>query len=194
MPLTAPIVASTVPGTTAAAAAVRSPCRTRHGADLEGTNPRSGSLIKTGAGTLALTNTAKIMLAGPSSREDVGGGRERCGVPGGSAVTVQSGATFDLGPYSNASAPANALGGLTLNGGTLRATGAPTATFSSTDYHDGRDDRFHQHAVHLDPRHYGRRYYDQCNPTPSTWIGGGTSRIQNDTAGPLTITAARAEH
>jgi hypothetical protein len=26
-----------------------------------------------------------------------------------------------------------------------------------------------------------------ANPTPSTWIGGGTSRIQNDTAGPLTI-------
>ena len=33
-----------------------------------------------------------------------------------------------------------------------------------------------------------------ASPTPSTWIGGGTSRVQNDTAGALTINAAAAQH
>jgi fibronectin-binding autotransporter adhesin len=152
----------------------------------------SGTLIKSGTGTLALTNTASNYTGGTV----VEGGTLATGangtvVPVGSAVTVQSGATFDLGPYSNASAPANALGLLALSGGTLRATGATnsdffvgqlgmtggTIDFASTPFT----------WIHLTTAS-GITFGPSA--TPSSWIGGGTSRVQNDTSAPVPITAA----
>ena len=66
----------------------------------------SGSLIKTGAGTLALTNTANNYAGGAIVEGGVlAAGANGTVFPANSAVTVLSGATFDLGPYSNASAP-----------------------------------------------------------------------------------------
>ena len=152
----------------------------------------SGTLVKFGAGTLALTNTTNHYAGGAVVEAGtLAAGTNGAVFPVGSTVTVQSGATFDLGPYSNASAPANALGLLALNAGTLRATGATnsdffvqqiTMTAGTIDFTNMPFTWIHVSTAN------GITII--ASATPSTWIGGGTCRVQNDTAAPLTITAA----
>ena len=110
--------------------------------------------------------------------------------PVGSAVTVESGATFDLGPYTNASAPVNALGSLTINGGTLRATGATNSDFfvQQINMTGGTIDFTNTPFTYI---HVTTAAGITIN-NGATWIGDGTSRIQNDTNGPLTITGTGA--
>jgi fibronectin-binding autotransporter adhesin len=94
-------------------------------------NPQStGNLIKTGPGTLTLTNTTNSYAAAGLGGTYVQGGTLAVGaagavIPAGSGVVVSQGATFQLGFTSgnNSAAP---VGTITLNGGTLAApSGGP---------------------------------------------------------------------
>jgi fibronectin-binding autotransporter adhesin len=147
-------------------------------------------LIKSGAGTLVLSNTSNNYGGAVVEGGTLAAGANGAVFPVDSDVTVQPGATFDLGPYSNASAPANALGLLALNGGTLRATGATNSDFfvQQINMTGGTIDFTNTPFtwIHLTT---STGITINASATPSTWIGGGTSRLQNDTANPLTITA-----
>src|SRR5207302_561741 len=87
----------------------------------------SGSLIKSGAGTLTLFNSANTYAGGTFIEV----GRLALGVgsaiPAGSDVTVQSGAIFDIGTLANTQA--TAIGTVTLNSGTLRAASPNGANY-----------------------------------------------------------------
>ncbi|MDB5327573.1 MAG: hypothetical protein JWM57_3142 [Phycisphaerales bacterium] len=147
-----------------------------------------GALTKAGPGTLLLTGTSNtyangtIIDAGTLAIGAVG-----AVLPAGKNVTVNSGATFDYSnSVSNSAAP---IGTLALNNGTYRvssgngdfylnklnigATGG-TVNFSGAGV-------FFAHLVNA-----GAGINVSSN---STWIGGGGSRIQNDTAAliPFTI-------
>jgi autotransporter-associated beta strand protein len=83
-----------------------------------------GNLIKAGAGTLILTNTANIYATASGGGTSIEAGTLTVGVPGavipaGSNVAVAAGATFSIGftTGSNSTAP---IGMLTLNGGTFQ--------------------------------------------------------------------------
>ena len=82
------------------------------------------------------------------------------------------------------------LGGLTLTGGTLRATGATNSDFFTQQLTmtAGTIDFTNTPFTWIHVTTAGGITVN-ADSTPSTWIGGGTSRIQNDTAGPLTVTA-----
>jgi autotransporter-associated beta strand protein len=146
----------------------------------------SGSFIKTGAGTLVLTNTTNNFTGGTY----VEGGTLAIGasgpvLPAGGNVTINSGGTLSLGGFSNTAA--TALGSVEFLGGTLTVpTGAGDYYLnqlimdsSTVDFTGSSDFRLHFVNANL----------SVVIPAYSTvnWIGAGTSRILNDTPGPLTV-------
>src|SRR5262249_22496516 len=143
-------------------------------------------LIKTGAGTLTLGSGTNSY----SGDTTVNAGTLALGV--GNAIPTNSnvfveGAQFNIGNLSNFGA---AIGGLGLYGGPFRVpTGNADYYLNSLNMTNGTVDftgsgtgaGFWLHFVNANAG-------ITINAGTSTWIGSGASRIQNDTANPLTIT------
>jgi autotransporter-associated beta strand protein len=149
-----------------------------------------GTLVKAGPGTLALTNTANNYSGGTV----VEGGTLAVGAPGAvlpasQPVTVQAGATLDLGPYGNGSG--NAVSAVNLVGGTLRATGATNSdlyvqtlnmTGGTIDFSNSPNTRIHVTSA--------AGIASNAASTTATWLGSGASAIYNDYGTYLPITVA----
>ena len=84
-------------------------------------------LIKAGAGVMRLSNTNTFTAGVTINAGTLAVGVNGAALPANGVVTVQAGATLDLQLYTNFAA--NALSNLTLNGGTLRATGATNSDY-----------------------------------------------------------------
>ena len=145
-------------------------------------------LIKSGAGVMRM-NSANTYTGGTI----VNGGILSVGangavIPAGSTVQVAAGATFDLGPYTNGSA--NALSGVTLTGGTLRATGATNSDFytGQLTMTGGTVDFTNLPFTWIHLTGSGG-ITTNAAATTATWLGASSSlsRVQNDTASPMTI-------
>jgi fibronectin-binding autotransporter adhesin len=148
----------------------------------------AGSFIKTGAGTLSLTNTSDNFTGGAFVEAGtLSVGAAGSVLPANSTVTALTGGTFQVGAAAGDNSAA-ALGAVNVNGGTLQSaagsgnyyvnqlamTGGTVDFSASTNF-----------GLHLS----GAGAAVTINAGTSTWTGGGTSRIQNDTAGPVTVTA-----
>jgi autotransporter-associated beta strand protein len=141
-----------------------------------------GSLTKLGTGSLTLNNAGNSYSGGTVVSE----GRLMLGagaaIPAGTDVTVSAGAEFNTGGLSNA--VATAVNTLTLDGGTLRVpSGSGDYYVNQVQMNGGSVDFTGSTAFGLHVLSAGIT----VNPGTSTWIGDGTSRILNDTAGPLPI-------
>jgi autotransporter-associated beta strand protein len=148
----------------------------------------AGSLIKTGAGTLTLTNTTSNYTGGTYVEQGtLNVGAAGAVIPANSNVTVSSGGTFQIGftSGSNATAP---LGTLTLIGGTLRVPSG------SADYYlnklvmtggtvdvSGTDD-FYLYMVNA-----GAAITTNPSSITANWVGSPSSFILNQTGLPLTV-------
>jgi autotransporter-associated beta strand protein len=141
-----------------------------------------GSLTKLGTGTLTLNNAGNAYSGGTVASE----GRLTLGagtaIPSGTDVIVSAGAEFNTGGQSNAAA--TAINTLTLDGGTLRVpSGSGDYYVNQVQMNGGAVDFTGSTAFGLHILSAGIT----VNAGTGTWIGGGTSRILNDTAGPLPI-------
>ncbi|MEX2091678.1 MAG: autotransporter-associated beta strand repeat-containing protein, partial [Pirellulales bacterium] len=147
-----------------------------------------GGLIRRGAGTLILSNPANVYTGGTLIHEGallLGAGTA---IPTGTAVTVENGGQFNTNGLSNTAATAI---------GTLEVRGASTfrVPSGSGDYHLNRLRMLggtvdftgaSNFWLHLTGSFDG--ITTNASLTTATWIGGGASRIQNDTALDLFIT------
>lgn len=169
-----------------------------------GTTQLSGSFATSAAfdpvGGLTMNGTGKVILSNPTNKYTGGTvvnagtlavGANGAVIPAGSTVQVAAGGTFDLGPYTNGSA--NALLAVTLTGGTLRATGATNSDFytkqltmtgGTVDFSDTPFTWIHITST--------GGITTNADATSASWIGASTSlsRLQNDTASPMTINVA----
>jgi autotransporter-associated beta strand protein len=144
-----------------------------------------GTLIKTGAGTLALFSSSNTFAGGAV----VEGGTLSLGVgsglPAGANVTVQDGATFSTGGLSNSAA--TALGTVNLNGtGTFTATGSGAYYLNQLVMTNGKVDLSSatNYTLHFVNSGAGITLgAGVCN-----WLGNGHSFVVNDTNAPLPIT------
>jgi autotransporter-associated beta strand protein len=92
-------------------------------------NPVSSPLVKSGTGTLILTNTTNNYAGGTFvSAGTLSVGAAGAVIPANSSVTVSGGATFQIG-FASGDTEATPIGTLTLNGGTLRVPNG-TATYA----------------------------------------------------------------
>ena len=143
-----------------------------------------GSLTKLGTGTLTLNNAGNSYSGGTfvnEGRLTLGAGTA---ILAGTDVTVAAGAEFNTGGQSNSAA--TAIGSVVLNGGTLRASsGSGDYYVNQLQMTSGAVDFSGSTAFGL---HVVNPAGITVNAGASSWIGGGTSSILNDTAGPLPIT------
>jgi autotransporter-associated beta strand protein len=131
---------------------------------LGGANTYIGGTVIT-SGTLVLANAAAV--------------------PAGGSVNVAAGATLNTGGYSNTAA--TAISTLTVTGGTVRVpTGTSDFYVNQLAMTGGAVDATGSTIFGLHLVNSGAAV--TINAGSSSWIGG-TSHIQNDTTGPLTITA-----
>ncbi len=113
------------------------------------------------------------------------------GLPTNGNVVVESGATFRINTGSTLNSTATAIGTLTLNSGNFAV---PTG---SSDYYlnrlvmtGGNVNFTGSSNFWLNFVNSGAEIVTNASSSTATWTGGGTSRILNDTASPLTITVA----
>jgi autotransporter-associated beta strand protein len=154
-----------------------------------------GSLTYSGAGTLSLgasntysggtfVNSGSLALVGFSGV-----------LPPGQNVTIGNGsgpATLNANNVSNNSTSL-AIGTLALNGGTFHAPGGLGGDFylNKLNMTGGTVDLSASPNYILHFVNAGAAItMSNVFPAVSTWVGGGTSRVQNDTGGPLTINAS----
>jgi fibronectin-binding autotransporter adhesin len=155
----------------------------------------AGSLTYSGAGTLSFTasnpNTytgGTIITSGTLALS----GFNSANLPVGRNVTVGNGsgpAQLNLSNISNNTA-GTAIGSLSVNGGTIHAPGGLGGDFclNQLSMTGGTVDlsASPNYVLHFVNAGAGITI-NSINPGASTWLGGGTSRIQNDTSSPLTI-------
>jgi autotransporter-associated beta strand protein len=142
-----------------------------------------GRVTKLGAGTLVLNNAGNTYSGGTFVNE----GRLTLGVgtaiPAGTDVTVAAGAEFNTGGQSNTAA--TAVNTLALTGGTL------SVPSGSGDYFVNQLQLAGAAVDFTGTTAFGLHVLSPAgisiNAGTSTWIGAGTSRILNDTAGHLPI-------
>lgn len=145
-----------------------------------------GSFIKTGAGTLVLGHAANTFAGGAyveAGRLTLGSGTA---IPTGGDVTVSAGAEFNTAGLSNF--PGSAVGTLTLNGGRFVVPGGNGNYYLNkltTGPTGGTVDVTGSSNFWLRFINAGAGI---AVAGDSTWVGAAGSRIQNDTADPLTIT------
>ena len=141
-----------------------------------------------GSGNLILSNASNTYSGGTVVNAGtllLGSGTA---IPTNSNVTVAASATFNTGGLSNGSpsSSSNAIGTLTLNGGTFRVpTGNGDYWLNQLVMSDGTVDFTGTSNSWL---HFtGASAGITINSGVANWIGSGNSRIQNDTGNPLTI-------
>ena len=143
-----------------------------------------GSLTKLGAGTLTLNNAGNSYSGGTFVNEGRLMLSAGTAILAGTDVTVAAGAEFNTGGQSNTSA--TAIGSLVLNSGTLRtSSGSGDYYVNQLQMTSGAVDFSGSTAFGL---HVVNPAGITVNAGASSWVGGGTSSIFNDTAGPLPIT------
>jgi fibronectin-binding autotransporter adhesin len=169
-----------------------------------GTTQLSGNFATSAAfdpvGGLTMNGTGKVILSNPTNKYTGGTvvnagtlavGANGAVIPAGTTVQVAAGATFDLGPYTNGSA--NALLAVTLTGGTLRATGATNSDFYTQQLTmtGGTIDFTNLPFTWIHLTGSGGITTNTA-ATTATWLGASSSlsRVENDTASPMTITVA----
>jgi autotransporter-associated beta strand protein len=145
----------------------------------------SGSLVKLGSGTLTLSGVGSNYTAGTF----VNAGTLQLGVgtaiPTGSNVTVAAGAQFNTSTLGNG--PSNAIGTVTLNGGTFRVpSGSANYGINQLVMTGGTVDFTGAIAFYLQLTGTGASI--TINSGSSNWVGAGFSRVQNNTVNPLPIT------
>lgn len=150
----------------------------------------SGQLIKSGPGTLTLTNFSNNFAGGTlveAGRLGLGPG---AAMPIGGHVTVLNGAEFNIGTVSNASG--SAIGTVALSGGTFRVPGGNGDYYlNRLEMTGGTVDFTGTGNFWLHFTGAGAGITSNSSSTTANWIGAPSSRIQNDTAGPLTITVSQ---
>jgi autotransporter-associated beta strand protein len=150
----------------------------------------NGSLTYSGAGTLTLS-AVESYLGGTFVTSGTLNMSAFSALPYGQSVTVGNGAgpaVFNFQSIGNSSA-GTAIGTLTLNGGSFRVPSGSghfylnllNMTGGSVDFTGTSN--FWLHFVNG-----SSGITTSASSSTATWIGAGTSRIQNDTASPLTIT------
>jgi autotransporter-associated beta strand protein len=151
-----------------------------------------GGLTMNGTGTLILANSANIYTGGTIVNAGtlmLGSGTA---IPAGGNVIVASGATFNTGGLSNGisiGSSTNAIGAITLTGGTFRVpSGSGDYWLNQLVMTGGTVDFTGTSNFWLHFTNAGAAITTNASPTTATWIGAGTSHIQNDTAGPISIT------
>jgi autotransporter-associated beta strand protein len=146
----------------------------------------AGSLLKTGAGTLVLTNTANNY----TGNTVIGGGTLAVGasgavLPAGLPVTVQSGGQLSLPGVSNTAA--TALGPLAVNGGAaVTATGAGNYYMKELDTYGGTVDLSGSNGFGLHLTAANGIFGFSFGAT-AMFVGGPNSAIYNDSGGPVPI-------
>jgi fibronectin-binding autotransporter adhesin len=152
-------------------------------ADPGGDNIVIGGLYKNGTGTLTLSNPSNRYIGGTFVNGGTLALSSGTAIPTGYDVTVASGAQFNIGGNSNTAA--SAIGALTLNGGTFRVpTGGGDYYMNQLVMTNGTVDvtgtsNFWLHLTNSS---------GVTSNGSSTWIGAGTSRVQNDSGAAATIT------
>jgi autotransporter-associated beta strand protein len=172
-----------------------------------GTVTLNGAISGSGYVLVNLSAAGTVVLGGGSNTytgtgftyaTNVLGGTLQLGngnaIPTGTHVYVTSGATFNTGGLSNSAATAIGtlyVGGFGSQGGTFRVpSGSGDYYLNKLSMTGGTVDFTGTTNFWLHFTGAGAGITTNASSTTATWIGAAVSRIQNDTAGPLTITVA----
>jgi autotransporter-associated beta strand protein len=119
-------------------------------------------------------------------------------IPTGTTVLVKSGGTFSTGGLSNNAAAAigtlylGYTSSFTFDGGTFRVpSGSGNYYLNKLNMTNGAVDFTGANNSWLHFTGSGAGITTNASGTTAAWVGGGTSRIQNDTSAPLTITVGK---
>jgi autotransporter-associated beta strand protein len=157
-----------------------------------------GNLIKTGAGTLTLTNPANNYNYHAGAYVEAGTltvGAPGAVIPGGSSVTVMSGATFHLGTTASNNSESTYLGAVTLNGGTFSSSATGNYYLTKLVMTGGTVDFSSITNQSFELTLYGfsdsRVITTNASSTTATWIGGSSAAIvSHDYFTPIITVAA----
>jgi autotransporter-associated beta strand protein len=154
---------------------------------LNGLLNGSGGLTLSGAGTVALGNGSNTYAGNTVVSSGTLLLTSGTAIPAGGNVLV-GGGTFSTGGLFNT--PATAIGRLTVNGsGTFRVpSGSNDYYLNQLQTTGGTVDLTGTTNYWLHFTGAGAAIATNSATTTTSWVGAGTSRIQNDTANPLTIT------